>query len=652
MANGTIELTRFGDATNATLYGRMVWSSVSNGTAANTSTVTVEVQLKRPANSWTSGTWRGTVTIGGTASDFAQYLRVETEWITVARATVTVSHNADGSCACYLYCKVNGPAATSMEGSYVTGSYTVTLDTIPRFASIVSVSNFTDESNPLITYSNPAGNAVTSLQACISLDGTTAKTAYKDVPKTGAEFSMPLTEAERNTLRTLTPNSDTLPVFFLLKTVIGSSSDISVKPAKMNIVNAAPILSPTVVDTNATTIALTGNSDILVALHSTAKVTIHATAQKYATIKSKKIEHGTQVLTGDGTLSVTNNPIKITVTDSRGNSAMQNATNTIVPYINPTCLISNNIPETDGSFALEARGLFYNGAIGKTTNVLTVQYRYKAAGGSYGDWVTFESVSKSGNSYAAAANLSGLDYQTVYTFQVRVIDTIHTDGVTAEKAVVSQPVFDWSQDDFKFNVPVQFSGEIIPTLGTFATEAELETALSALFNRISNNEARTVRFLLSTLGDWTWIGTLFRSSDTYATLDIVSGIGGHVSRITKTLTNGAWTALEWENPPMALGVEYRTRQRYLGKPVYAKVFDVGELPTNTYKKVAHSLTKTAVVALFGASTNGKYHFPSAYQDAASNHRIDLYINSTDIIITTVGSMSGVYAYVVVKYTKD
>lgn len=630
----------------------MVWSSVSNGTAANTSTVTVQVQLKRPANSWTAGTWKGYITIGSNKAEFSQYLRVETEWITVATHTVTVSHNEDGTKSCYIDCKVNGPGATSMEGSYVTGSATVALDTIARYASLSAVSSFSDTGNPTITYSNPAGTSVTSLQACVSLDGNSETTAYQNVPPTGTSFTIPLTETERNTLRAATPNSNTLTVYVMLKTVIGGASDVKSKSTVMNIVDADPTISASVVDTNSVTSGVTGNSSILVANQSTAKVTFAAAAKKYASIVSRRIEHGATVLTADGSFAVTNNPIKFTAVDSRGNQATQNAANTIVPYINPTCVIGNDLPETDGSYRLSVTGRFYNGTIGKTTNTLRLQYRRKPANGSYGSWTTISNVTKNGNSYSAAATVTGLDYQTVYTFQVRAIDAIHTGGVVAERAVISKPIFDWGQYDFKFNVPIQLSGEMIQTLGSFDTEADLEASLKTMFDLMANNEFRHIRFLLRTIGDWTWVGTMFRSSDTYAIVDVVSGIGSHVSRITKTLTNDAWLSLEWENPPMNLGTEYRTTERYLGKPVYVKLFDVGELPSNSFKKEAHSLTKTAVVDLYGVSTNGKYHFPSAYRDSASEHRVDLYINSTDIIITTVGSWAGVSAYVTVKYTKD
>lgn len=37
-----------------------------------------------------------------------------------------------------------------------------------------------------------------------------------------------------------------------------------------------------------------------------------------------------------------------------------------------------------------------------------------------------------------------------------------------------------------------------------------------------------------------------------------------------------WNPFEWVNPPMNLGTEYRTTERYLGKPVYVKMVNLGE----------------------------------------------------------------------------
>ena len=55
--------------------------------------------------------------------------------------------------------------------------------------------------------------------------------------------------------------------------------------------------------------------------------------------------------------------------------------------------------------------------------------------------------------YTAVLNLSGLDYNRVYTIMVRVSDKLETveKRLTLKKGV---PVFDWGENDFRFNVPV------------------------------------------------------------------------------------------------------------------------------------------------------------------------------------------------------
>lgn len=41
--------------------------------------------------------------------------------------------------------------------------------------------------------------------------------------------------------------------------------------------------------------------------------------------------------------------------------------------------------------------------------------------------------------------------------------------------------------------------------------------------------------------------------------------------------NGVWGEWEWVNPPMSTGVEYRTTERFLNKPVYKKLVELGEI---------------------------------------------------------------------------
>lgn len=57
-------------------------------------------------------------------------------------------------------------------------------------------------------------------------------------------------------------------------------------------------------------------------------------------------------------------------------------------------------------------------------------------------------------------------------------------------------------------------------------------------------------------------------------------------------TGVVWGEWEWVNPPMQLGVEYRTTERYLGKPVYVKVVDCGSCPADGYKDVVYAVAYT------------------------------------------------------------
>lgn len=54
--------------------------------------------------------------------------------------------------------------------------------------------------------------------------------------------------------------------------------------------------------------------------------------------------------------------------------------------------------------------------------------------------------------------------------------------------------------------------------------------------------------------------------------------------------DGVWTPWEYVNPPMQLGVEYRTVERYNGKPIHIKAVSLGLLENNTSKSVEHGIS--------------------------------------------------------------
>ena len=67
----------------------------------------------------------------------------------------------------------------------------------------------------------------------------------------------------------------------------------------------------------------------------------------------------------------------------------------------------------------------------------------------------------------------------------------------------------------------------------------------------------------------------------------------------RKLADGVWKPWEWVNPPMAVGVEYRTTERHLGNPVYKKMDSDGVIwwstDQSTWKREAERVGATPVL---------------------------------------------------------
>ena len=87
------------------------------------------------------------------------------------------------------------------------------------------------------------------------------------------------------------------------------------------------------------------------------------------------------------------------------------------------------------------------------------------------------------------------------------------------------------------------------------------------------------------IGNGNLWGRVDALSSTYAVQTIYSDT--YVASVKRFLIANAWKPWEWINPPMDLGVEYRTTERYLGKPVYVKTFNI---PTSAFtnQKVSYA----------------------------------------------------------------
>lgn len=361
-------------------------------------------------------------------------------------------------------------------------------------ATITYAPNFNDESNPTIKYNNPAGKTVTSLQACISLDGTTADIAYRNISKTGTSYTFNLTTAERTVLREATTGSNSRTVKFIIKTVTDGTTYTDSKLKTLKIINCQPSLSPVLYDNNEKTVALTGDNKILVKHYSNVYYVFNWTTKKYATMSNCKFTCGNKsaYATGSGTIeAVEGGGYEFSATDSRGNTATAIGSLMMVNYIKLTCNVSAEAPTTDGTVNFTIKGNYFNDSFGLKNNVLVLQYRIKANSEDYGDW-TETTYTLNGNTYSTTVELTGLDYKNQYTIEARAVD--YLDVITSKEIKIkTKPVFDWGENDFNFNVPVTITDDT----GTYNLSG-LAKAMSNSYTLSTTGSASTNYTLSST----------------------------------------------------------------------------------------------------------------------------------------------------------
>lgn len=379
------------------------WSIASQDIGNNRTTI--NWSLKAAGGSTTSWYKAGNFKVvinGSTVYETGQDDRITLYGDTVvATGQATIGHNSDGT---------KSFSASAEAGIYtyarnVSGSGSWSLTSIPRQANLTSAPDFNDEQNPSIGYSNPAGNSVSNLDACISLTGSRDDIAYRGISKTGSSYTFNLTEAERNVLRNACTTSNSRSVIFYVRTIIGGNTFYSTITKTLSIINGNPTFSSSNIsykDNNSTTTAVTGNNQQMVQSLSKLLVTItSATAKKGASITKydATINNVTKSITSAGnidfgTINSSNNlTLSVKVTDSRGNTTTATKTVTFLAWSLPTAVISlkrKNNYEDETYLTVNASFSSVN-----TKNKLTIQYQYKkTTDSSYSSLATISNNTK------------------------------------------------------------------------------------------------------------------------------------------------------------------------------------------------------------------------------------------------------------------
>lgn len=239
------------------------------------------------------------------------------------------------------------------------------------------------------------------------------------------------------------------------KTVNSTSSFIAKIPD-----DDAPTITASVVTTDALSSQLSGNTSTIINGVSNVKVTMSATPTQGSTMVNQYFyyQRNYYPMAIQNTISLTggyDGVFDFGAIDTRSRKKTSRITLTAIDYRTPTIAIDDVSISTSGVATINITGTWFNGSFGATANTLTVQYRYKSSSSSsWGSWTNISNVTKnSDGTYSATATLSGLSYTDTYNFEARVTDKINT-VYSKEYTGKSLPVFDWSKDDFNFNVSV------------------------------------------------------------------------------------------------------------------------------------------------------------------------------------------------------
>ena len=362
---------------------RADWSAVQNA-AGNYSDVTVRHTLAiGSAHPLNIASRTNTCSVGGVSQGYTSPAIDKKGGSVLLGTTVhRVAHDADGTKTAQVTDTFNINATLDgMKVGSITASGPITLDRIAGNATIVTANDFTDETNPTLTYGNPSSSPC---DVSIEFAGGSI-TRSGAIGGAGGSYEMRLTDAEREVLRAASKNTSALPITYVLKTTIDGTARYSRAERKMDVVDAAPGLGAVSYrDTDAATVAVTGDKSRIVRNHSTLTVTVPtATARKGATIAGYAIAFGgvTKTVKAAGAVSLGavdvsySQALTVTATDSRGFTASQSVQVTVDDYSAPTAVIDlhrlNNFePET--YITANTRYPYLNGR-----NAVTISAKFK-----------------------------------------------------------------------------------------------------------------------------------------------------------------------------------------------------------------------------------------------------------------------------------
>lgn len=237
-----------------------------------------------------------------------------------------------------------------------------------------------------------------------------------------------------------------------------------------------PEMNVSVTDINTKTVALTGDSSIIVKGASTVRCSIDThSAIKISSSDTNAIVaasmNGSSVPISSWYIDIVNasaSTYGFTIKDRRGLSTYERVTPTaVIEYYKPTATFSvERVSVTEATTEVEKIRVSYNvngyngtfGESGSQSNSFGIAYTYRAGTGMDSSR-KYKTISIGSGSFYIETD-DPIDQGETYTVNVGVYDSIQDKdnvALTSYKLAAPVPVFDWGKDDFRFNVNTIFN---------------------------------------------------------------------------------------------------------------------------------------------------------------------------------------------------
>lgn len=316
----------------------------------------------------------------------------------------------------------------------------------------------------------------------------------------------------------------------------------------------------------------------------------------------------TGVIQGKDTLTVT-----AAVADSRSRSSgLVSKDITVLEYSKPS--VSVNAYRCNSSGAADPEGAYMK--VGVTSTISSLNGKNSA---TYK--IVYSGGTLTGNGTNFTSGPLACDVSSIQNIEVTITDKLSS---TTKAAVV--PIAYTLLDFYKTGRGISF--------GKVGTRDGFDCAMDAYFGN------KRVQEVGSPTADTDAVNRAY-VHDTFAPATEDTTYPGCYYRMVDDVK-------EWLNPPLVVGVEYRTTERYVGKPVYILLKDLGSLPNAGSRTVENLSTKVdrIVDAVFNtASTDASYH---------NAQEVSWYVGSYGwpyCIMKTTTDMSAYTARITIKYTK-